>query len=205
MTTQLTAPMTPADSPSPSRCRMTATLCGKAAIEAAKPHGDRAARTASPRFSGVTSMLMYAPGQVMMREAGLDHGHRRVAGRPCDIEPTSSGRKFCCGMVSLSVVEAAKLASLKWRPYPEGVASRSPGSRSDPGIKSSTRTTPKGLHRRVLCSRSTSSGYVGLVISPGSPRDPGLRDATPFGVRATNRTWPAYFLSSGSLAASAWR
>ena len=57
-TAQLTAPMIDADSASPSRCSITATLCG---IEQLKPTQPIAAapRTASPSAAGVTSQFMY--------------------------------------------------------------------------------------------------------------------------------------------------
>ena len=55
-TTQLTAPITSADSPSPSRCSITATLCGIEQLKPAQPIA-RAPRTASPSASGATSQF----------------------------------------------------------------------------------------------------------------------------------------------------
>jgi hypothetical protein len=55
-TTQLTAPISAADSPSPSRCSTTATLWGREQLKPIQPIA-RAPRTASPNPSGATSQL----------------------------------------------------------------------------------------------------------------------------------------------------
>ena len=55
-TAELTAPITSADSPSPSRCSITATLCGIEQLKPTQPIA-RAPRTASPSASGATSQF----------------------------------------------------------------------------------------------------------------------------------------------------
>ncbi len=57
-TTQLTAPITSADAPSPSRCSITATLCGIEQLKPTQPIA-LAPRTASPSASGATSQFRY--------------------------------------------------------------------------------------------------------------------------------------------------